>query len=203
MKKVLCFGDSNTYGFNPINGTRYAKSERWSGILQGLTKGDFQIVEAGCNNRTAFSENPAGKMMTGIKILPECLTDNFDIVIIAVGINDLQFSYDVKISDYEIGIERLINIVKEKLPSAKIILLSPSEISENILNSFFANLFDEKSIEKSKLLSSIYEKIANKYNCEILDLNKIATPSKTDGFHYEIEEHNKIANCIFELLKKF
>ena len=34
MKKILCYGDSNTFGFNPTDLTRYNEDQRWSGILK-------------------------------------------------------------------------------------------------------------------------------------------------------------------------
>ncbi len=67
MKEILCFGDSNTFGFIPGSGQRYNKTERWSGILSGLLSENYRIIEAGCNNRTAFSPNPEGDLFTGTK----------------------------------------------------------------------------------------------------------------------------------------
>lgn len=200
MKKILCFGDSNTYGFIPSSGKRYDENSRWSGILKKLLREEYEIIEAGCNNRTAFCDNPAGVNETGYKVLPSLLTPDIDCVILAVGINDLQYLYNISMKDYENGLENLIGIVRTKLPRAKIILLSPSVITEDILNSYFAAMFDETSIEKSKQLSAIYERAARKENCKLLDLKKIASPSKTDGLHYEKIEHIKIANAIFDLI---
>lgn len=200
MKKILCFGDSNTYGFIPSSGKRYDENSRWSGILKKLLREEYEIIEAGCNNRTAFCDNPAGVNETGYKVLPSLLTPDIDCVILAIGINDLQYLYNISMKDYENGLENLIGIVRTKLPRAKIILLSPSVITEDILNSYFAALFDETSIEKSKQLSAIYERAARKENCKLLDLKKIASPSKTDGLHYEKIEHIKIANAIFDLI---
>ncbi len=200
MKKILCFGDSNTYGFIPSSGKRYDENSRWSGILKKLLREEYEIIEAGCNNRTAFCDNPAGVNETGYKVLPSLLTPDIDCVILAVGINDLQYLYNISMKDYENGLENLIGLVRTKLPRAKIILLSPSVITEDILNSYFAAMFDETSIEKSKQLSAIYERAARKENCKLLDLKKIASPSKTDGLHYEKIEHIKIANAIFDLI---
>ena len=202
MKKILCFGDSNTYGFIPSSGKRYDENSRWSGILKKLLREEYEIIEAGCNNRTAFCDNPAGVNETGYKVLPSLLTPDIDCVILAVGINDLQYLYNISMKDYENGLENLIGIVRTKLPRAKIILLSPSVITEDILNSYFAAMFDETSIEKSKQLSAIYERAARKENCKLLDLKKIASPSKTDGLHYEKIEHIKIANAIFDLINQ-
>lgn len=202
MKKVLCFGDSNTFGFNPKDGTRFNKNVRWTGVLQNLCSKNFQIVENGCNNRTAFSANPAGKIFTGNKILPELLNDNFEYVILSVGINDLQNQYDTSEKDIEIGITNLTEIVRLSLPDTKIILISPPALTKNVLKSpFFSTLFNEKSVEKSKNLAKIYERIAQKTGSDFIDLNKIATPSSIDGLHFEEEEHKKIATEIFRHLK--
>lgn len=200
MKKILCFGDSNTFGYNPNNGSRYNENSRWTGILKNLCKNNYEIIEAGCNNRTAFSNNPDGIQFTGYMILPEYLKKFYDIIILAIGINDLQKFYNPALEEFETGIENLIKKIRESLPNCNIIILSPSHITENILNSNFRFMFNQTSIEKSKQITPIYEKIANKYNCKFLDLNKIVTTSKIDGLHYDIEEHKKIAQSIITLL---
>lgn len=200
MKKILCFGDSNTFGYNPNNGSRYNENSRWTGILKNLCKNNYEIIEAGCNNRTAFSNNPDGIQFTGYMILPEYLKKFYDIIILAIGINDLQKFYNPTLEEFETGIENLIKKIRESLPNCNIIILSPSYITENILNSNFRFMFNETSIEKSKQITPIYEKIANEYNCKFLDLNKIVIPSEIDGLHYEVEEHKKIAQSIITLL---
>ena len=200
MKKILCFGDSNTFGYNPNNGSRYNENSRWTGILKNLCKNNYEIIEAGCNNRTAFSNNPDGIQFTGYMILPEYLKKFYDIIILAIGINDLQKFYNPTLEEFETGIENIIKKIRESLPNCNIIILSPSHITENILNSNFRFMFNQTSIEKSKQITPIYEKIANEYNCKFLDLNKIVIPSEIDGLHYEVEEHKKIAQSIITLL---
>ena len=198
MKKILCFGDSNTYGFIPQNGKRYPENIRWSGILKSKLNPDYQVIEAGCNNRTGFFDNPAGKEFTGYKILPEYLKKyNPDIVITAIGINDLQFQYNASIEDIKNGLDKLLNLINDK----EIILLSPSVIKNNILNSFFAQMFDETSIQKSFNLAEIYQKAAEKYNAKYINLNNLVTTSDIDGLHYEPQAHSKIADEIIKVLK--
>lgn len=184
----------------PENGKRYPKNVRWSGILGEIAGENYQIIEAGCNNRTAFSTNPCGKFMSGSLILTELLDPDFDIIILAVGINDLQFIYNVGRQDFEKGLECLVDIVKEGVPQASIILLSPPVIGESILKSPFASLFDKSSIEKSYFLKEIYEKVARKNNCKFLDLNEFVTPSDIDGLHFTPESHKKIAEKVYSLI---
>ena len=202
MKKILCFGDSNTYGYIPNSGARYDKNTRWTGVLSLLSHGKFKIIEGGCNNRTAFATNPAGKIFTGYEILPELLTDDFDAVVLAIGINDTQFLFDTVIEDFTTGIENLINIVQAKCPQAKIILVAPSILTDDVLNGNFACLFDRTSIEKSRQLPLLYQKIAEKQNIEFLDLNSVAKTSSLDGLHYAPEQHKKIAQVIFTMLSE-
>lgn len=202
MKKILCFGDSNTYGYIPNNGARYDKNTRWTGVLSLLSHGKFEIIEDGCNNRTAFVANPAGKIFTGYEILPELLTADFDAVVLAIGINDTQFLYNLSSIEIASGVEKLINIVKLKSPQAKIILVAPSILTEDVLNGNFACLFDRTSIEKSRQLPLLYQKIAEKQNIEFLDLNSIAKTSSLDGLHYAPEQHLKIAQVIFKILSE-
>ena len=34
MKRILCYGDSNTWGYIPENGKRYDNLTRWTKVLQ-------------------------------------------------------------------------------------------------------------------------------------------------------------------------
>lgn len=182
MKKVLCFGDSNTYGYIPSTGGRYDKNNRWTGILSN----EFEIIEAGANNRNAFSDSP--------KLLTDYMKANPDIVILAIGINDTQKFFKTDIKD---AIEKLIDIISP----TPVILVAPSILGENVLkHPFFSTMFDETSIEKSKKLSVIYSQIAQTHGCKLLDLNTCAHTSEIDGLHYEAEEHKIIAEKIYELL---
>lgn len=204
MKKVLCFGDSNTYGFIPQSGLRYDKNTRWTGVLQALCGSDFSIIEAGCNNRTAFVDNPAGAEQTGYKILPEYFTkDYFDIVVLAIGINDLQLFFKPTLKEFEQGIEKLIKITKDLSPNAKIILVCPSKLDlAGIKSDVFSFQFDEISVEKSYHLPQIYKKLAEKHACKLVDLNEIAKVSPLDGLHFSAESHKTIAENLYKNLKQ-
>ncbi len=196
MKNILCFGDSNTYGYNPKNGSRYNVNTRWSGRLGNY----HNVEEAGCNNRTAFCINPGGDNLTGIKVIPKYLKRNFDFLIIQIGINDLQTNYNASLKDFETGMNKFFYIINDYCPNSNVIILSPCEIQENILNSNFKFLFDEQSIEKSKKIFPIYEKIAQQHKYQLLDLNKITEVSKLDGLHYEASQHEIISKTILNLL---
>ncbi len=124
MKKILCFGDSNTYGFNPSNGSRFSSAVRWTSLLKDSLKNQFQVIEAGCNNRTCFSDNPDGIETTGYKILPKYLTKDIDILVLALGINDLQKFYCSDENSIRIGFSKILNIAYSVNKNIKIVVLS-------------------------------------------------------------------------------
>jgi len=201
MKKILCFGDSNVYGYIPGNHGRYDKESRWSGILKSVLKDKFEVIEEGCNNRTCFSNNPNSELV-GIKAVKRCFNSQIDILILLIGINDLQTSYDNSIKDIERGIGFFVSSLKEISKDMKIILLIPPLLNKNINNNFFKNLFDKNSIENSKELPKIYKNIAKRYSCECLDLNKLVTVSELDGLHLDLESHRKIGHFLVKYIQE-
>ena len=196
MKKILCFGDSNTFGFNPLNGSRFSSSIRWSGILKEALKEKYHVIEQGCNNRTCFSDNPNGIEMTGYKAITKYLSHDIDFLILSLGINDLQKFYNVDEKSIVDGFKKIISHCYLINQNLKIILLSPSVINENILNSYFSIMFDENSIEKSKRLSIILKSISEELNCSFIDLNEYVKPSDVDGLHYDENGHVEVAKLL-------
>lgn len=58
MKTILCFGDSNTYGYRPDTGKRYAEDTRWTGILREKLKDrKIEVIEEGLVGRTTVFED--------------------------------------------------------------------------------------------------------------------------------------------------
>lgn len=45
MKTVLCYGDSITWGFNPVDGSRFPFERRWPGVLQAALGGGYRVIE--------------------------------------------------------------------------------------------------------------------------------------------------------------
>lgn len=209
MKKILCFGDSNTFGFNPIDGTRYPEEIRWSSVLADLLNKKapncFKVIEAGCNNRNCFSFNPTGDNLIGLKAIKNFLTPETDCVILALGINDLQKFYNPTLAEFELGLEKMILEIKNLALKTEIVLVSPSTLTKDILKGYFAFQFDEVSIEKSLEIPKIYSKLAKKYDLTLFEAQKAACVSKIDGLHYDKEAHLALAkefcDIVLELFK--
>lgn len=198
MEKIICYGDSNTFGFNPKNGNRYDKNIRWTGVLSNILGNEYEVKEEGCNNRTGFCYNSDGIFQSGQIYLPQCLEKhkNFDIFIFALGTNDLQKFYTIDEKVVKEGLKNLISYISKINPSVRIILITPVILNKNILKGQFSFQFDEKSIESSFGMQDIYKNFANENEIEILNLNEFVVPSTIDGLHFEPKEHTIIAEVI-------
>ena len=97
MKKIFCYGDSNTYGYNPEDGSRFDETTRWTGLLQTQLGVEHVVTNDGVCDRTGFVNNPKGLLYSAQRHLPKMLTEieEVNIFILAVGTNDLQSEYNI------------------------------------------------------------------------------------------------------------
>jgi lysophospholipase L1-like esterase len=203
MKKILCFGDSNTYGYIPQTCGRYDKNVRWTGILSKLLAPDFEVIEEGMNNRTGFFVNPEGLKYSGGEYLPIYLQNHrdIDVCILALGTNDAQFFYDLNKTNTKNGLLNLIDAIKRTNEKTQIIIVPPVKIKENILNGIFSIQFNKQSIRKMEDVFPIFEQTAQEQNCLFFDFNNFVTPSEYDGLHYSETSHNKIAQELAKFIR--
>ena len=85
MKRILCFGDSNTWGLIPGTGKRFADGVRWTSIIRNdLEQSGYEIIEEGLCGRTTVFEDPDRIGRAGDKLLPVFLESHapLDMVII-------------------------------------------------------------------------------------------------------------------------
>lgn len=204
MIKIICFGDSNTFGFNPKDGSRYDSDTRWTGVLAKILKDEFEIVEEGCNNRTGFFLNPDGHLQSGQKYLPECIKKHkgFDFIILAIGTNDLQIKFKIDENIANDGLKNLITIIREFNKNSRIIVIPPVILDADVLKGYFNYQFDEESIKASLWIQEIYEKFCSNENCELFNINNYVKPSNIDGLHFDEQSHKYIAKILAAYILK-
>ena len=142
MKHVLCYGDSNTWGFTPVTGVRYDEHTRWTGVLADALGPDWRVHEEGLNARTSFFDDPFKPFLNGRDMLAGVLTSQkpSDVLVISLGTNDLKF---VDAWHAAQGVAQLINMARHLdgyMPGstpifrdkARIIVISPIEIDADI-----------------------------------------------------------------------
>ena len=204
MKQILCFGDSNTWGLDGETGKRFPWEERWTGILQEkLADRDIRIVEEGLCGRTTIFEDPLRLGRRGTELLPTLLeTHTPDAVVLMLGTNDCKTVYGASAEVIGRGIEKLIKQIKAVAADTKILLISPIWLGEGVWEEGFDPEFDEKSVETSKKLKAVYQRIAGEYGCDFLAASDYVGPSEADREHLSKKSHKILADAIYKELKK-
>ena len=200
MRNIVCYGDSNTFGFNPKDGSRFDEKTRWTSVLQSNLGAEYKVINEGMCNRTGFVDNSDGFLFSGVKHFSNFISksENIDILILWIGTNDLMFQYQINSETVENGLKNLIELSQTK---AKRVIIIPSVIlDESILKGFFRDRFDETSIQKSKEIVMIYKKLAKIYHCEYFDVNEFLKPSNIDGLHYDDASHKIIADKLSAII---
>ena len=73
MTAILCYGDSNTWGYQASTAERLGRWERWPGVLQRELGDDVHVIEEGQNGRTTVFDVPFEADRNGLTHLPVAL----------------------------------------------------------------------------------------------------------------------------------
>ena len=94
MKRILCYGDSNTWGNIPADGRRYPADVRWTGVAAKLLGDGYSIIEEGLNGRTTSFDDYYVDCRNGRKGLGYALCAHapIDLIVVSLGTNDLKYT---------------------------------------------------------------------------------------------------------------
>ena len=208
MTTILCYGDSNTYGYDPRTGFRYGEDIRWTCRLAALLGDEYRIVEEGCNGRTIIHDDPIDGWKNGLDYLKPCLNSHkpIDIVIMMLGSNDLKENFHLSASEIADGagvlVETIRSFTAEKQGYVpKIVLISPPEIGEGITASPFYGRFLENAVSRSREFSKYYKTVADKYKCIFFNAAEFIKASDVDSLHLDPDAHRILAERLYGVVK--
>lgn len=204
MKRILCFGDSNTWGHNPIDCSQL--DCRWTVLLRKRMP-ECEIIEDGtCGRATIYGEideeGHNGIVSFRERYLQE--ENQFDLVVIMLGTNDLLNENHA--SPKEVG-EALRLYVREYRArfggQARMLLVSPIWIRQEMCNHpIFSERYSEQSITSSHELAAVIARVAEEECTDFLDAAKYAQASAIDGVHMGPSDHEKLAWAIEKKIRE-
>ncbi|GAK57375.1 lipolytic enzyme, G-D-S-L [Candidatus Vecturithrix granuli] len=204
MKTIVCFGDSNTWGYHPATKERYGRDERWAGVLRNTLGAEYLIIEEGLNGRTTVWDDPIEGYKNGKEYLIPCLETHkpLDLVIIMLGTNDLKKRFSLSAFDIAKGVGVLVSMAQRSETGAgghapKVLLLAPPPVAKL---SDFAEMF-EGSEEKSRKLGKYYRQVAEELGCAFLDTSEVIVSSDVDGIHFDLDEHRKLGEKVAAIVR--
>ena len=175
---VICFGDSNTYGYDPRSylGGRYDPDSRWVDILASET--GWTVSNMGENGREIPSAAP---------VLPE----DTDLLIIMLGTNDL-----LQGRSPEQAAERLNRFLSGiSLDRSKILLIAPPPVKRG------AWVPNQQLIDDSRTFAQLCQTLAEQLGTRFADAGKCDILLAYDGVHFTEQGHRAFAAGLLEELK--
>lgn len=208
-KRILCFGDSLTWGFDPVNKVRFGENIRWTGVLQtGLGDG-CRVIEEGQNGRTIATDDPTEGEKNGLKYLEPCLESQkpLDLMIIMLGTNDMKLKFGYCAMDIAGEMQRFLEKVQSYNrfrfeDKMKVLLIAPPILGGTGFGSWLDVCFDFKRTPKiSEELRDYYKMLAEMYGCSFLDASEIVSSSAADGTHLDADSQIRLGQAILKKIK--
>ncbi len=191
--KIICYGDSNTYGACGFSGGRHSADQRWTGILQNT--GLYHVVNLGENGR----EIPADKW--DLKELTDVLYREapFDLLMIMLGTNDLLTMYRSGSAKVAVRMEQFLTELLHIHPAVctpdQILLIAPPSTALGTMSPSSANL-DAACLE----LGDYYRSIADELHLHFANASLWPAALGPDGVHMTKEGHRIFAEEMKKVL---
>ena len=211
MKTILCYGDSNTWGFDPGTQGRYDHKTRWPMALKEMLNKNtppddpaWWVVEEGLSGRTSCREDPIEGDTNGLRQLLPILGSHkpIDIVAVMLGTNDLKPRFNPSPFDIARGVQNLVITIQKSdcgpdNTDPKVLMICPPP---TVASPVFKHIFGD-SVELSKKLPPMYRALAAECGAAFLDAGRYIKSSPADGIHLDPEDHQKLARAVAELVK--
>ena len=210
MKRILCYGDSNTFGFTPAVGERFDEKHRWTKLLEKDLGDGYEVIEEGLNGRTTVFDDPGVDGRNGKEYVVPCVRSHrpLDLVILMLGTNDIKPGFAGCAKDIADGIDTLVNIILdletcEGFPVPAVLVVSPIEVRESIVDSCYSDGFGLlKAVAMSKELPPLVEAVAKKNGCHFIDAAKYAVASDVDAIHLDEKGHASLARAFADRVRQ-
>lgn len=207
MKNILCYGDSNTFGWDPDMTARLDRDSRWPGVMRARLGDGYHIVEEGLPGRTTVWADSTMGLMSGVDYLYPCLFSHqpLDLVILMLGTNDTKPMFGATPVDIARGMEQVILRVRSfrsefmSEPPA-VLLIAPPRIIDP--KDRFIQMF-QGAEPKSAEFGERYRLLAEKYGTLFLDASALVRPSPADGIHLNRESHRVLGKAVADSVRSF
>ena len=185
--KVLCYGDSNTYGYDPRGfvGDRYPAECRWVDILAQKLK--WEIQNEGQNGREIpirpFQYQRAGELLA--QSAPDVFT-------VMLGTNDLLRGYSAVETCSRM--EAFLRYLQPKC--GRLLLIAPPPMKRG------AWVTEENLIAESVKLAEAYQVLSQKLDIAFVNAGQWNVELTFDGVHFTEAGHRAFAEGLYAYLTK-
>lgn len=209
MKRIVCYGDSNTWGYDAKRGARFSESVRWTGLLQEMLGAKVRIVEEGLNGRTASFPDPLGEGLNAMDHIHACIRSQspMDLLVIMLGTNDTKSRFGATAYNIAQGILQLVRKDRVSLGESysvdpKILVVCPPVIGAAYVHTPAVFSIGEGCHEKSRALSGHLRTLLREEGVDFFDAGVEVDFGDTDHMHLDAEGHQAMARVLFREIRQ-
>lgn len=207
-KTIVCYGDSNTHGYNSSNMGRFTEKERFPCLLAKLLGPGWLVREEGLSGRTTSFDDPLFEGLNGFSMIYPCLMTHepVDLLVVMLGTNDVKERFAATPENIAKGLERLVTkalVSKEAWRNTpNILIVAPPPIEDGYQSTAIFGEMGSFCIEKSKALAPLYEDVAARLDCHFLDAGTIPgiCMYPYDHMHLSLESHRLLAEKLASVI---
>lgn len=198
-KRIVCFGDSNTWGYNAATKGRFGEDVRWTGVMQAALGEGYTVIEEGQNGRTTVWDDPIEQHKNGFSYLMPMMESHkpFDLIIIMLGANDLKCRFSVTARDIAKSAALLTQTAMRSdcgpgggAPQA--LLVTPIPIGDGIMSTWFGEMFEADCVSRSHGFGRWFAQFAQEIGCHSLNAADFAQADPTDCLHISPKGHRAL-----------
>ena len=194
--RLLCFGDSNTYGHDPRSylGDRYPREVRWTGLLAGHP--GWQVENLGQNGRSIPCR--PGELAQLRRQLADFGPP--DVLAVMLGSNDLLQSPRFTAADtaarMEVFLRQLLAFPSLPQEKCRLLLVCPPPMRPGTW------VQEDRLLTESAALGNVYAALAQRLGISFADAKEWDIPLLFDGVHFSPEGHQTFAREIVRVLEQ-
>ncbi len=191
QKRVVCYGDSNTYGYDPrgVLGGRYPDETLWTTLIQTDTR---DVINEGQNGR--MIPKFAWEKSEALQILAAHAP--VDLAIVMLGTNDIINHWDFKAEDVAACMENCLTDLTAAMPDTRFLLIAPPPIQTGQLQ------MEPRLLVESQKFGECYRAAADRLNIAFADAADWQVEPAFDGVHFSEKGHAAFAKGLNQTLSQ-
>lgn len=206
--RIVCYGDSNTWGYCAATGNRYDDDQRWVPMLQQLLGDQYSVLEEGLSGRTTVFDDPLFPALNGLAHLPAIAMSHapIDLLVVMLGTNDCKERFSVNSQNIADGLRRLVNEAKRMdiwRDEPKILIIAPMIIDKAVYQvPRIGQEMGERCAEKSRQLPALMRETARETGSWFMDCNPFVRPGPADWMHFDADSNPTFARALASMVKR-
>lgn len=206
MPTIVCYGDSNTHGADPVTLTRFPRHVRWPGVLAADLVGVAEVIEEGLNGRTTLWNDPFMAGRNGKPYLLPCLRSHepVDVLVLMLGTNDLKTIFGRQAHEIAAGLAALVEAAQVSGTgpdgsAPRVVVVAPPGLGPVTERSEVWGFGAAR--ETSQQLPRLYRAVAELRGVAFLDASALVEGDPADGVHLNADAHGILGRAVATVVR--